>query len=96
VTRNHGGPEEGGWYFDAGYPLASVPFAAEKKEGHAPRLCQQCDDHRANADMTNVDTAFCKEEVDANSENAGAALDHTFHEWLCYQNFSSEEGIPPS
>ena len=25
VTREYGGPEEGGWYYDAGYPVASVP-----------------------------------------------------------------------
>lgn len=26
VTRHSGGPEEGGWYYNAGEPLASVPF----------------------------------------------------------------------
>ena len=25
VTRHYGGPEEGGWWYDAGEPLASVP-----------------------------------------------------------------------
>ena len=25
VTREYGGPEEGGWYYDAGYPVASMP-----------------------------------------------------------------------
>lgn len=25
VSREYGGPEEGGWYFDLGTPLASVP-----------------------------------------------------------------------
>ena len=27
VTRHYGGPEEGGWWFNAGEPLASVPLA---------------------------------------------------------------------
>jgi len=26
VTRHFGGPEEGGWYYNAGEPLASIPF----------------------------------------------------------------------
>ena len=26
VTRHYGGPEEGGWWYDAGAPLASVPI----------------------------------------------------------------------
>lgn len=25
VTRHYGGPEEGGWWYDAGTPIASVP-----------------------------------------------------------------------
>lgn len=29
VTRHYGGPEEGGWWYDAGEVLASVPVAAE-------------------------------------------------------------------
>lgn len=26
VTRHYGGPEEGGWWYNAGEPLASVPL----------------------------------------------------------------------
>lgn len=26
VTRHYGGPEEGGWWFNAGEPLASIPL----------------------------------------------------------------------
>lgn len=26
VSRNYGGPEEGGWWYDSGEPLASVPI----------------------------------------------------------------------
>lgn len=29
VTRYYGGPEEGGWWFDAGEPVASIPFETE-------------------------------------------------------------------
>lgn len=25
VSRNYGGPEEGGWWYDSGEPLASIP-----------------------------------------------------------------------
>lgn len=28
VTRHWGGPEEGGWWYDSGEPLASVPMGA--------------------------------------------------------------------
>lgn len=28
VTRHYGGPEEGGWWYNAGRPLASIPWAA--------------------------------------------------------------------
>lgn len=29
VSRHWGGPEEGGWWYDAGVPLASVPLKAD-------------------------------------------------------------------
>lgn len=29
VSRHYGGPEEGGWWYDAGTPLASVPMKAD-------------------------------------------------------------------
>jgi len=32
VTRHYGGPEEGGWWFNAGTPLASVPMPADTPE----------------------------------------------------------------
>lgn len=32
VTRHYGGPEEGGWWYNAGEPLASVPIQAERLE----------------------------------------------------------------
>jgi len=37
VSRHYGGPEEGGWWYDAGEPLASVPIeATENETGLAP------------------------------------------------------------
>jgi hypothetical protein len=30
VSRHYGGPEEGGWWFNAGQPLASVPLAVQE------------------------------------------------------------------
>jgi hypothetical protein len=33
VTRHYGGPQEGGWWYDAGEPLASIPVAAESAKG---------------------------------------------------------------
>jgi hypothetical protein len=32
VTRHYGGPEEGGWWFNEGEPLASVPVVEESSE----------------------------------------------------------------
>jgi hypothetical protein len=29
VSRNWGGPEEGGWWYDSGVPLASIPCRTE-------------------------------------------------------------------
>jgi hypothetical protein len=32
VSREFGGHEEGGWYYDMGVPAASVPYAGELSE----------------------------------------------------------------
>ncbi len=37
VTRHYGGSEEGGWWYDTGEPLASIPFEAVRVPG-----CGQC------------------------------------------------------
>jgi hypothetical protein len=31
VTQNYGGPEEGGWWYESGMPLASVPWVAPER-----------------------------------------------------------------
>lgn len=41
VARFYGGPEEGGWWYDGGEPLASIPIEAERVKGHGDH-CGQC------------------------------------------------------
>lgn len=40
VERCYGGPEEGGWYFNAGYPIASVPVL-KKRAGEVIDLLEE-------------------------------------------------------
>jgi len=37
VTRHYGGPEEGGWWYDAGEPLASVPIPGVWRSDEYPK-----------------------------------------------------------
>jgi hypothetical protein len=37
VTRRYGGPEEGGWYYDVGEVLASVPVTTDEDEASERR-----------------------------------------------------------
>lgn len=53
VTRHYGGPEEGGWYFNAGEPLASIPIKAKRVKGHSS-WCGCCEDARKG------EGEFCK------------------------------------
>jgi hypothetical protein len=32
VTKHYGGPEEGGWWYESGQPMASVPFPTDAGE----------------------------------------------------------------
>lgn len=59
VTRHYGGPEEGGWWWNQKTPIASVPFAARRVDGHEPGQCRECDKVRETGEG-----AFCKEEPD--------------------------------
>ena len=54
VTRHYGGPQEGGWWFDMGEPLASVPIKAKREKGH-PSYCGRCSDARRG------DGEFCRD-----------------------------------
>lgn len=40
VTRQHGGHEEGGWYYDQGEPMASVPLDPEWDEEREQQIVQ--------------------------------------------------------
>ena len=44
VSRHYGGPEEGGWWYDVGEPLASVPMAhdatVEDTDAEKERIAQ--------------------------------------------------------
>jgi len=71
VTRNYGGPQEGGWYFNSGSPLASIPVKAEKRTGCKPGTCSQCDGRRKMDGQS-----FCTEEPE------GFETDRAFEEWL--------------
>ena len=53
VTRHYGGPEEGGWWYNAGEPLASIPVLARRVDGH-DEWCYNC--NRARED----EGEFCK------------------------------------
>lgn len=56
VTRHFGGPEEGGWWYNAGEPLASVPLAnptVDQIEAERARLKSVLADH-AEGDIYSV------------------------------------------
>ncbi len=56
VTRHYGGPEEGGWWFNAGEPLASVPLTnptEDQIEAERTRLKAVFADH-AEGDIYSV------------------------------------------
>lgn len=45
ITRHFGGREEGGWYYDSFFPLASIPVRAISLEGH-DNSCWTCSQAR--------------------------------------------------
>lgn len=61
VTRHYGGPEEGGWWYNMGTPLASIPLKATSVIGHLDG-CERC--HNARRGMISRETGkpekFCK------------------------------------
>jgi hypothetical protein len=61
VKRYYGGPEEGGWYYNAREPLASIPIKAISKDGHDDG-CYNC--RMARLGNTHSDNGepykFCK------------------------------------
>ena len=62
VTREYGGPEEGGWYYDAGEPMASVPVSFPPFNIDPYHECdpqEQCDGYETDY----VDTTILPDEV---------------------------------
>lgn len=56
VERAYGGPQEGGWWYNYGIPLASVPMPAEERPGHDSD-CHECNQVRAGVEGY----SFCKQ-----------------------------------
>ena len=39
TTRNYGGPEEGGWFYEGGQPVGTVAFSTEREaRAHAQTI----------------------------------------------------------
>jgi hypothetical protein len=70
VTRHYGGPEEGGWWFNAGEPLASVPFEGKQLDG-CPTILQHgyCACHSENGVYLKSNPAFDPEGDEAEMAN---------------------------
>ena len=64
VTRHYGGPEEGGWWYNSGEPLASIPIDSHKVLGAGHEYqptdlaegCDQCG--------LNFNEHYCEEVID--------------------------------
>lgn len=41
VERNYGGPEEGGWWYDSGTPIASVPVENDQEADKVKLMLQE-------------------------------------------------------
>jgi hypothetical protein len=68
VTQHYGGGEEGGWWFLAGEPLASVPVKAERKRG-CGRHCWQCKQAELETmDESGQTMTFCRSEPTEDDE----------------------------
>lgn len=61
VTRNYGGPEEGGWYYNAFEPIASIPVKAISHEGCGDHCvnCRYASEGKVNPE-TGTAYKFCK------------------------------------
>lgn len=73
VTRHYGGHEEGGWWFNAGEPLASIPIRAKRVQGHGS-WCGNCSDAAAG------NGEFCKKYL-PDDEEYEEGLDNDEEYW---------------
>jgi hypothetical protein len=103
VTRHFGGREEGGWWFNAGSPLASVPVEIELApaygEEHRLHGCVDCFsiDHVTKVSLANLHKererltrllADCAH-GDINSVNGGVEVDVSF-DWDQAEHWPTE------
>ena len=63
VTRHYGGPEEGGWYFNAGHPLASIPFPKDTEESVIDEKCKELEEMFAEENEGNIYSVLGGQEV---------------------------------
>ena len=54
VYQAYGGPEEGGWYYDIGEPLASIPINTSRSTGKSYYLTSDEEGYGRKAKVTNV------------------------------------------
>jgi hypothetical protein len=54
VTRHFGGREEGGWWYNTGHPLASVPVATDAKADTEKKRLTKMLDHHNEGDIDSV------------------------------------------
>ena len=66
VTRHYGGPEEGGWWFNSGSPLASIPCATRRqavsKVDELARMFAEHNDGDIYSVLGGVEVSVCIEE----------------------------------
>ena len=54
ITRHYGGPEEGGWWFDCGEPLGSLPCTSQREARAQVDEMQAKFNHLAEGDINSV------------------------------------------
>lgn len=54
VSQLYGGAEEGGWYYDAGEPVASIPVKTKRDPGKGYFISSETEGHGRRAKVTSV------------------------------------------
>jgi hypothetical protein len=54
VSQQYGGPEEGGWYYDVGEPIASIPVKSKYEPGKGYYLTSDTEGYGRKAKVVNV------------------------------------------
>ena len=74
TDRFYGGPEEGGWYYDVGEPIMSLPFLANEE----PR-----EDNKFPYDEVNRNAAFHKVYELCEAAGMDVPLKEYLKDWSC-------------